>query len=220
MLSLHDHHRSVVILVRAKRPVKPKQVFVATMAPLDIWYKWLQKHQKGEEVISFSKQLIPMRKLYVKWNAIPYNDKDSRATFIVDHVVPFLHAKRTRVDQPKVRSGHDTLHVSRSVVITKKFKTTVKYKATKDILRMTKGCFCTPGMIAYNDEENVIVEEDMGKTVGEDGTRLKAKEKQSLIDHLRHDHSVVVQDRMVSFGHRANTLFGDRLCSAVVPVVF
>lgn len=164
------------------------------MAPIDVWYKWVQRHRRGSVVLTRAGHRVPMAKLAKLWDAIGYDQTELRAKFVDEQVAPLLLAKKTYRRQPSRTCGHDTSSVTREVLITKKFKTGEKYKASKLALQRTKDCFCTPALVAYNEETKALVQEDLGHTV----RVLGAKQKLAIVEHFKREHGMRIHDCQVS----------------------
>ena len=108
------------------------------------FYKWLRKHQRGEQVTTKQGIPVPMAKLSAAWNNIQRNDNDARREFAEAHLGKLFMRPTVGVKQPEFKSGHDTQSVIRSVVIMKTFKLVEQIETTRAALEKTAGCFCTP----------------------------------------------------------------------------
>ena len=162
------------------------------------FYKWLRKHQRGEQVTTKQGIPAPMAKLSAAWNKIQRNDNDARREFAEAHLGKLFMRPTGGVKQPEFRSGHDAQSVIRSVVIMKTFKLEDKLETTRKALEKTAGCFCTPELFGTCPITKRLVMQDCGDNLHELGVNLKADKQVGLMSHFKAVHNIIVHPCQVS----------------------
>ena len=174
------------------------------MAPIDVWHRWVRLHKAGQEV-RVANRSIPMNRLVRAWRALGYRALSAvREQFLRTHVEPYTRSRvglvrnlKTR-DQLRKRCGSDVAYVERRVCILKKFRTKNKYQRSLAALHRTASCQCTPAFHGCYGAKKQIIQEDVGKYLGELCLSLPSNERRELRDHLKNDHGMLIPWRELS----------------------
>ena len=168
------------------------------MAPIHVWRRWVRLHKAGEEV-RVDNRIIPMSRLIRSWHALGYRAQPAvREQFVRTHVEPYARSRvglvcnvKTR-DQLGKRRGSDVAYVERRVCVLKKFRTKNKYQRSMVALLRTASCQCTPAYHGCDEAKKQIIQEDVGKSLGELRLSLSSSERRELCDHFKNDHGMLI----------------------------